>query len=110
MLCYNGFSRNGFKLVYDLVGFVTQFTDPSDPNLLISELSQLLYAVSLSQTSMNAIKTSFLLGGQANDYYWTNAWNAYAINPTDVNAKNTVNTKLQAMMKYMLDLSEYQLM
>lgn len=109
MMVYTGYNRNGFKLIYDCIGFASQFSDPGDPNKLIQEITGLIYPLDISQTTKDTLKTSFLLSGQSTDSYWTSAWYAYTANPSDTNAKNTVNTRLQGLLKYLFGLAEYQL-
>ena len=68
----------------------------------------ILLGVQLSVASRNQLKTDFLLSGQAQDYYWTNAWDAFVANPSTANF-NIVNTRLRDLFKYMMNLAEYQL-
>lgn len=109
VMVYLGYSRFSFKLMYDSIAFANQFPNPQDPNALINAISTLCHPVPLSQTTKDSIKTAYLLSGQATDSYWTDAWNFYQANPTDANAKKTVMDRLQAMMKHLFGLSEYQL-
>jgi hypothetical protein len=51
----------------------------------------------------------FLLSGQLADYYWTIAWTDYKNNPGNTTFYNVVSTRLKAMYKYLMNLSEYQL-
>jgi hypothetical protein len=67
-----------------------------------------LYAIDISASHINLIKTSFLLSGQSSDHYWTDIWMAYKANPTS-NNKNMVESRLQGMFKYLLGLPEFQL-
>ena len=108
-LIYVGYTRLNYKLIIDCIGFVSQFSTPGIPDALIDQLTGLIYPVSLSSTAKTFIKTSFLLSGQNADHYWTDAWNAYVANPTDAAAKSTVNTRLQALLKYLMGQAEYQL-
>jgi hypothetical protein len=55
------------------------------------------------------LKTGILLSGQANDYYWTSAWNTYINNPFDQMAYETVRSRLALLHKYIMSLAEYQL-
>ncbi|MGI9160460.1 MAG: hypothetical protein ACR2K1_11985 [Saprospiraceae bacterium] len=48
----------------------------------------LLLPVEISPLKKFLLKTGILLSGQANDYYWTNAWN------THVNKRRTQNARL----------------
>lgn len=97
------------KLQADVIAFAQQFSDPSDPNKLIQETIDLLYAMDISSTHKQSLKQSTLLFGQTSDYYWTNAWNDYLSNPSDAGKKNIVVTGLTLMLKYLLDLAENQL-
>ncbi len=103
------YGRAGKKLQVDLIAFAQQFSDPSDPNKLIQECIDLLYAMDISTTQKTSLKQSTLLFGQTNDVYWTNAWNDYLANPTDTIKKTTVINCLGMMLKYLLDLAENQL-
>lgn len=101
--------RGGKKLQADVIAFAQQFSDPSDPNVLIQESIDLLYAMDISSTHKTSLKQSTLLFGQTNDIYWTTAWNDYMANQGDATKKATVTTGLQLMLKYLLDLAENQL-
>jgi hypothetical protein len=63
----------------------------------------------LSDSSIALLKQSILLGNLTNDMYWTNAWLAYIGNPNDMTAYTTVNTRLRALYKYLMNLPEYHL-
>jgi hypothetical protein len=83
--------------------------NPADPNALINDALNILYRVPLSDTLKATIKTQILLSGQVQDYYWSNAWNAYLSSPTDMTAFTTVNSRLTTLYKYLMNLAEYQL-
>ena len=97
------------QLVIDPIAFAKKLPSPQDPNLLISDSLDILYRVPISDESKLYIKEAILLTGQINDYYWTDAWNAYIANPTDMVAKDTVLTRLQSLYKYLMNLPEYHL-
>lgn len=105
----SGYTRNNVTLIIDPVAFTAKLPNPSDPNALINDALDILYRVPLSDTSKATIKTNLLLSGQAQDYYWTNAWNAYLGAPGDMTAYTTVYTRLQSLYKYFMNLAEYQL-
>lgn len=108
-LIYNGYTRQGYTLKVDLLALVKTFSNPSDPNALLTEMIQLFYGQPISASSQNTLKISFLLSGQTNDVYWTSAWSDYINNPTNTQAKNTVNTRLQSLFKYVIGQAEHQL-
>ena len=68
-----------FKI--DFPAFVAQFQNPLDPNTLIDEAVELLFATPLSQAVKDQLKTNFLLFGQASDIYWMQGWAAYSADP-----------------------------
>lgn len=104
-----GYTRNNIKLIIDPVAFTAKLPNPADPNALINDALDILYRVPLSDASKATIKTNLLLSGQTQDYYWTNAWNAYLGAPGDMTAYTTVYTRLQPLYKYLMNLAEYQL-
>jgi uncharacterized protein (DUF1800 family) len=105
----NGFTRNGKKIVINAVAFTQALPNPGDPNALIDDALAIMYRVPLSATAKQTIKEQILLSNQTQDYYWTNAWNAYLVNPTDSATFNIVNTRLKSFYQYLMNLSEYQL-
>ncbi|MFN5135410.1 MAG: DUF1800 family protein [Chitinophagaceae bacterium] len=104
----NGYTRNGKKIWIDAVEFTKTLPNPGDPNLLIIDVLAVIFQIELSQASRDQLKKDFLLSGQDQDYYWTNAWNAYIFNPITANY-NIVNTRLRGLYKYFMNLAEYQL-
>lgn len=102
-------SKN-LKVKFDFVAWAQKLDAPDDPNALIEEAVKLLYGVDVSQEVKDSLKTSFLLQGQASDYYWTNAFNQYV---TDPNTKDPDAMKVPAILRdlilYMQSAAEYHL-
>ena len=96
------------KLIINHIAFAAQFSNPSDPNILIDETLALLFPMPVSLLKKTFLK-SILLSGQFSDHYWTDAWNAYINNPNDPMAFQTVWFRLASMHKYIMNLAEYQL-
>lgn len=103
-----GYTRNGKKIIIDAVTFAKTLTNPGDPNALIDEILSIIYRVPLSVVSKQNMKQQILLSNQTQDYYWSDAWTAYIANPTTSNY-NIVNTRLKALLQYLMNLAEYQL-
>ena len=82
--------------------------NPSDPNVLIESLFSFLVSTEIAASLKASLKTQILLSGQTSDYYWTDAWNAYNLSPTNINF-NTVHTRLKSLLKYIMNLPDYQL-
>jgi hypothetical protein len=96
-------------LSIDPLAFAVKLPNPGDPVKLINDSLDILYRVPLSDESKSFLKTTVLLTGQTSDYYWTDAWNTYIANPSDMIAKETVYTRLQSLYKYLMNLPEYHL-
>jgi hypothetical protein len=67
-----------------------------------------LVSTDVSATLKANLKKQILLSGQLSDHYWTDAWNAYQSSATTINF-NIVNVRLKALLKYIMNLPEYQL-
>ena len=103
-----GFTRNGQRVRFDLVPYVSTFYNPGNPNDLIDEAIRLVYRNEVTDETKKLIKTQILLSNQQWDYYWTNAWMAYQASPTTANF-NVVNTRLRQLFQKLFNLAEYQL-
>lgn len=109
LMLETGYTRNTKKTIVNTIQFVkTVCSNPSDPNLLIDSLFSFLISTDIAATLKTNLKTQILLTGQASDYYWTDAWNLYLTTPTTINY-NIVNTRLKALLKYIMNLPDYQL-
>lgn len=103
------YTVNDFELRIDVVAFTKTLTNPGDPNALMNDVLELVYRIHLSEGVREQLKRDILLTGQTNDYYWTNAWNAYIANPSNTMAYQTVYTRLSELYQYLLALPEYHL-
>ncbi len=90
----------------DTVLFVkNKIVNASDPNLLVSEIADLLYPESIDTDRINYFK-SFLVDEGFPDYYWTGVWLQY-INDND---DTTIRTRLDALIIAIVNAAEFQLM
>lgn len=105
----DGIMNNNQTIVIDPIAFTDQLANPGDPNLLINQSLEILLRYPLSESAKEFIKRSILLSGQLQDYYWTNAWDAYKANPSDAGTKAIVTSRLKAFYKYIMNLPEYHL-
>ena len=109
LMVESGYTRNGKKVAIDTIAFAKFICPkPSDPNLLIDAAFANLLSTEVSATLKANLKKQILLSGQVSDYYWTDAWNAYQTSATTINF-NIVNVRLKALLKYIMNLPEYQL-
>jgi uncharacterized protein (DUF1800 family) len=96
------------QISVDHLAFAKQFDHPEDPNLLIEDLLKLLTPIPFSKAKKVFLK-NILLSGERTDDYWTTAWNAYIANPNDEMAADTVKSRFTQLLRYLLNLPEYQL-
>jgi len=105
----NGYTFSGKKLQVDGIAFVQTLSNPGDPNKLIDDMVNRIFRIDISAASKMQLKTDILLGGQSTDFYWTDAWNLYVSTPGNTSNTTTVKNRLRDLIKYLTDLSEYQL-
>jgi uncharacterized protein (DUF1800 family) len=105
----NGYTRNGRKVIIDMIPLAKSISSkPSNPNQLIEDLFALFISTEIDSTIKDNIKKQILLSGQTSDYYWTDAWNSYQSIQNTINF-NVVNNRLKTLMKYIMNLPDYQL-
>jgi len=104
-----GYTFGGFKMVVDGVSWIKLLPNPADPNSLVEALCIHLLGVDLSASHKAQLKTDFLLAGQSQDYYWTDAWELFLSTPSNMANTKHVSTAVTSLIKYLVDLPEYQL-
>lgn len=87
--------------VLDVRAFANFSANPSNPDQLISDVTELLLRYPLSANSRVYAKTKFLLNNTTDNTIWTNAWNSS-------NAA-VINPALKELFKFLLNLPEYHL-
>jgi uncharacterized protein (DUF1800 family) len=92
----------------DLTQLASQSSDPKNPVTLISDLANLLYPNPLTADQNTTLQNELFSGLPS--YEWTNEWQTFAADPNNSVKKAAVNSKLTNLLKYMLELAEYQLM
>jgi len=109
LMIESGYTKNGKKIIINTVQFAkTISAKPSDPNILIDDLFSFLVSTDIEPSLKTSLKVQLLLTGQTSDYYWTDAWNLYSSSPTVINF-NIVNNRLKSLLKYIMNLPDYQL-
>ena len=78
-------SSQNLEFKCDLLAVVAEFTDPMNPNTLVNEAAELLFAVPVSNGVKAQLKTNYLLLGQMNDVYWSDAYELYVADPNTTN-------------------------
>jgi uncharacterized protein (DUF1800 family) len=109
LMIETGYTRNGKKIMLNTIQFVKDICiNPGDPNVLTNSLFSHLLSTDVSSVAKTNLKKQILLSGQDSDRYWSDAWDGYIASPT-TNNFNLVNIRLKAMIKYIMNLPEYQL-
>ena len=107
-LLYVGVAKGGFTLKLDPLAFAAKIPNASDPNKLLDNMLTLLLARP-AESSVKPILKAALLKNQSQDYYWTDAWNAYVANNNDAANKKYCAEQLTAVIAYIFNLAEFQL-
>jgi uncharacterized protein (DUF1800 family) len=103
----SGYTTNGVKLVIDVLLFTGGFANPSDPNALIDEAAEVLFAVPLTASQKAFLKQTLIPG--LPDYEWGVEWTAYLADPTNTTKYTPVRSKLQTLYAFMMSMPEFQL-
>jgi uncharacterized protein (DUF1800 family) len=104
-----GIEREGNLINVDVIAFAKATSSPSNPNTLINDSLDILYRLPISSVSKATLKKGTLLDGQANDAYWTSAWNAHIAAPNDAIKKSVVESRLKNLYRYLVNSPEFQL-
>jgi len=108
----NIFIGNGVKVdqtqyKVDLIGLIQLTSNPSNPVVLIDELTKLFLPLPTNSSLKLFLKTVLIPG--LPDFEWTMEYNNYLSNPNDNNIKMSIEKKIQNLLKAILELPEFQL-
>lgn len=98
----NFFDQN--KLRFDMKNLLKKTKEPANINAFIPDLAKIFLGLSISDKVVNRIKKS-ILGEGFQDYYWTDAVNAFLNNPSKENY-NTLYVRLSQILVQLFDLNE----
>jgi uncharacterized protein (DUF1800 family) len=107
LMMNRGLIRLRENVKINTIEFCAQFDNVYDPNELIKKLIAVLLGLDVSESRFNYMK-NILLSGQAEDYYWTDAWINYISFPNENNTA-IVRTRLDALLGYLISIPEYHL-
>jgi uncharacterized protein (DUF1800 family) len=106
-LVRTGYTTAGATINVDVIAFVQSLSNPGDPNVIIDEAAQQLFAIPITANQKAFLKETLLPG--LPDYEWTAEWDAYVTDPSNSTKLNSVRSKLQALFSFMMEMPEYQL-
>lgn len=108
-LVVSGYTFNSKKIIIDGAEYAKTLSNPRDPNVLINDLVAAMYRIDISVASKAQLKKDILLAGQSTDFYWTEAWDLFISTPTNTSNATSVRNKIRDLIKYLMNLAEYQL-
>ncbi len=107
MISY-GINISGTRYKIDPIKYNKKLSNPGNPNDVIDDMLLHLHTLEVDQAQKDYMK-SILLGGQINDSYWTNAWQNHINYPNSETKATVVSSRLAFLIKYLMNLAEFQL-
>jgi uncharacterized protein (DUF1800 family) len=104
----SGVSSGSTRVMIDTIAYVNTLSDPTNPNVIISETAQYLLPIPLTAGQITFLKGVLLPG--LPDYEWTTEWVIYLSDPTNTTKLNAVTSKLKALLAFIMQMPEFQLM
>ena len=98
---------NGYRYELDLVKFIEEFENPSDPNDLIEEIGKVLFVFPLAENQKDYLKNVLLPG--LDDFVWTVEYGIFLEDPSNEEARSVIENKLKALFITLLQMPEYHL-
>jgi hypothetical protein len=104
----NGIRAGGVTSKADSTALARQVSDPGNPQVLVREFSTLLFAFDLTAYQEEFLVRDVLIPGLP-DYEWTGYWNDYAADPNSSQKREAVATRINALLKFMMRMAEFEL-
>lgn len=99
-----GFNVSGFQVKLNVLSFVAALDNPADPDALINEISNILFAQPLVQEQVDSLKDSH---GITNPE-WQDEYLDYSTG--NISLEPAIENKLKGLVKTMLKMPEFYLM
>jgi len=103
-LAVSGVTYNTVRFQVDVFKLLASMKKVKDPTLLIQELGEFFFPFGLTANQVEELKTLLLQGSP--DYEWEEQYEGYLKNPSNVVAKNALETKVRNLVKTMLSMPE----
>ncbi len=91
----------------DFIDFIAGFDNPTDPNDLIDELGLRIIGEPLATAQVDALKEILIPG--LPDFEWTVEYSEYLNDPDDMDMREAVGRKLDAVVSALLNSPEFHL-
>ncbi|MBK8800579.1 MAG: DUF1800 domain-containing protein [Fibrobacteres bacterium] len=102
-----GYQIGTWYLLADVIAMASAVSDPADLAVLVSELSDSVLPVPITEKQKTYLQ-GILLGG-APTYEWNKNWTAYLATPSDATKRSVVESRLRNLVKAMAAMAEFQL-
>ena len=96
------------KININSIDLVKKASNPSDPVVVVNEITSHMFAMELPQSQKNYVIDEVLIPGLPR-YEWGLEWNLYMADPNNTAKKNSVKMKIDNMLLYLLRLAEFQM-
>ena len=105
----NGLVLGTYRFRLDTVEMAQKTSKPSDPVVLMKELTKALFIVELSQEQLDYLVDQVLLPDDLPRMEWTITWNLLAADFNNTKNRKVISTMLDRAFKYLFRMAEYQL-
>ncbi|MEM9933431.1 MAG: DUF1800 domain-containing protein [Bacteroidota bacterium] len=99
------YQQNYLKL--DVFKLLEQVSDPADPNLVVSEIADVLFPNGITDSQLIFLKDVLIPG--LPDFEWTEEYILYLTDPEDPEPRMAVENRLRALIQTMVSLPEIHL-
>jgi len=103
-----GYTSGGAKIQVDPIAFAQTLSNAGDISVLVQETAELLFPIPLTANQVTALKQVVLAGQE--EYVWTSEWSTYLGDPSNTTNRTKVLTRLQSLLRFMMEMPEYHLM
>ena len=103
----NGFTHQMRNHRLDLLRYIEDFDNPTDPNALVAEFAERLISEPLDPVQLASLKELLIPG--LPDFEWTVEYGDHLAHPDDEDLANAVRAKLQAMVRALVTSPEFHL-
>ncbi len=107
LVVITGFRAGSERVIADLIGFIENLPNPSDPNDLIIDSGRILFTHDISASQVEEYKEALIPG--LPDFEWTVEYNNYLANPDDEVLRLAIHARLATMYRRMLNAPDYHL-
>ena len=103
----SGVAFGGRRIGIDAIAFLRGLPNPDDPNAVVQDTARLLFPQPLTDDQHAALKEVLIPG--LPDYEWTVEYGLFEADPENSDLAGSIELKLRALFKTMLEMPEYHL-